>query len=95
MIRGSYALSCYLKQCIWCRMKKKPTFKNDIVEWVVEEAFVKDKYKHGRWIEMGLEMVAFKVVIAGNTVEVVTLGDSKDAIRRKEFELKRQKRKLR
>jgi hypothetical protein len=42
---------------------------------------------------MGLEMVAFKVVIAGNTVEVVTLGDAKDAIRRKEFELKRQKRK--
>ena len=43
---------------------------------------------------MGLEMVAFKVVIAGNTVEVVTLGDAKEALRRKEFELKRQKGKL-
>jgi hypothetical protein len=44
---------------------------------------------------MGLEMVAFKVVIAGNTVEVVTLGDAKDALREKESELKRQQRKLR
>ena len=51
-------------------------------------------YKHCRWIEVGLEMVAFKVVIAGNTVEVVTLGDAKEALRRKEFELKRQKGKL-
>ena len=40
-------------------------------------------------------MVAFKVVIAGNTVEVVTLGDAKEALREKEFELKRQKKKLR
>ena len=44
---------------------------------------------------MGLEMVAFKVVIAGNTVEVVTLGDAKEALREKESELKRQQRKLR
>jgi hypothetical protein len=44
---------------------------------------------------MGLEMVAFKVVIAGNTIEVVTLGDSKEALPEKESELKRQKRKLR
>ena len=44
---------------------------------------------------MGLEMVAFKVVIAGNTVEVVTLGNTKEALRKKESELKRQKRKLR
>ena len=44
---------------------------------------------------MGLEMVAFKVVIAGNTVEVVTLGDAKEALRKQESELKRQKRKLR
>ena len=51
-------------------------------------------YKHFRWIEVGLEMVAFKVVIAGNTVEVVTLGDANEALRRKEFELKRQKGKL-
>jgi hypothetical protein len=29
-------------------MKKKPTFENDMVERVVEEAFVKDKYKHWR-----------------------------------------------
>jgi hypothetical protein len=29
-------------------MKKKPTSENDVVEWVVKEAFVKDKYKHGR-----------------------------------------------
>jgi hypothetical protein len=29
-------------------MKKKPTSENDMVEWVVEEAFVKDKYKHWR-----------------------------------------------
>jgi hypothetical protein len=76
-------------------MKKKPTSENDMVEWVVEEAFVKDKYKHCGWIEMGLEMVAFKVVIAGNTIEVVTLGDAKEALREKESELKRQKRKLR
>jgi hypothetical protein len=44
---------------------------------------------------MGLEMVAFKVVIAGNTIEVVTLGDAKQALRQKESEFKRQKRKLR
>ena len=74
-------------------MKKKPTSENDMVEWVIEEAFVKDKYKHGRWIEMGLEMVAFKVVIAGNTVEVVTLGDAKQALRKQESKLKRQKEK--
>ena len=36
---------------------------------------------------MGLEMVAFKVVIAGNTIEVVTLGDAKEALREKESEL--------
>ena len=40
-------------------------------------------------------MVAFKVVIAGNTIDVVTLGDAKEALRKKESELKRQKRKLR
>ena len=40
-------------------------------------------------------MVAFKVVIAGNSIEVVTLGDAKEALREKESELKRQKRKLR
>ena len=39
-------------------------------------------------------MVAFKVVIAGNTVEVVTLGDAKEALRKKESELKRLKRNL-
>jgi hypothetical protein len=44
---------------------------------------------------MGLEMVAFKVVIAGNTIEVVTLGDAKEALRERESELKRQQRKLR
>jgi|GEM_PF-3112291 hypothetical protein len=44
---------------------------------------------------MRLEMVAFKIVIAGNTIEVVTLGDAKEALREKESELKRQKRKLR
>jgi hypothetical protein len=44
---------------------------------------------------MGLERVAFKVVIAGNTIEVVTLGDAKEALREKEAELKRQKRNLR
>ena len=66
-----------------------------MVEWVVEEAFVKDKYKHGRWIEMGLEMVAFKVVITGNTIEVVTLGDAKAALRKQESDLKRLKRNLR
>jgi hypothetical protein len=43
---------------------------------------------------MGLEMVAFKVVIAGNIIEVVTLGDAKAALREKETELKRQKRNL-
>ena len=40
-------------------------------------------------------MVAFKVVIAGNTIEVVTLGDAKEALRERESELKRQQRKLR
>ena len=74
-------------------MKKKPTSENDMVEWVVKEAFVKDKYKHCRWIEVGLEMVAFKVVIAGNTIEVVTLGDAKAALRKQESDLKRQKEK--
>ena len=44
---------------------------------------------------MGLEMVAFKVVIAVNTIEVVTLGDAKEALRERESELKRQQRKLR
>lgn len=44
---------------------------------------------------MGLEMVAFKVVIAGNTIQVVTLGDAKEALREKESELKRQQKKLR
>jgi hypothetical protein len=29
-------------------MKKKPTSESDLVEWVVAEAFVKDKYKQGR-----------------------------------------------
>ena len=72
-------------------MKKKPISENDMVEWVVEEAFVKDNYKHGRCIEMGLEMVAFKVVIAGNNIEVVTLGDAKAALRKQESDLKRQK----
>lgn len=75
-------------------MKKKTASKNDIVEWVVKEGFVKDNYKGCRWIEMGLEMVAFKVVIAGNTIEVVTLGDAKEALREKESELKRQKEKI-
>jgi len=42
---------------------------------------------------VGLEMVAFNVVIAGNTVEVVTLGDAKEALRKLESELKRQKEK--
>ena len=36
-------------------------------------------------------MVAFKVVIAGNTIEVVTLGDAKAALRKQESDLKRQK----
>ncbi len=44
---------------------------------------------------MGLEMVAFKVVIAGNAIEVVTLGDAKEALRIKESQLKRQKKNLR
>ncbi len=43
---------------------------------------------------MGLELVAFKVVIAGNIIEVVTLGDAKEALREKESELKRQKKKI-
>ena len=38
-------------------------------------------------------MVAFKVVIAGNTIDVVTLGDAMEALRKQEFELKRQKKK--
>ena len=42
---------------------------------------------------MGLEMVAFKVVIAGNIIEVVTLGDAKAALRKQESDLKRQKEK--
>ena len=37
-------------------------------------------------------MVAFKVVMDGNAIEVVTLGDAKQALRQKETELKRQKR---
>jgi hypothetical protein len=40
-------------------------------------------------------MVAFKVIIDGNAVEVVTLGDAKAALKQKEIELKRQKRTLR
>jgi len=44
---------------------------------------------------MGLEMVAFKVVIAGNAIEVVTLGDANEALQRKEAEIKRLKRNLR
>jgi hypothetical protein len=42
---------------------------------------------------MGLEMVAFKVVIAGNTIEVVTLGDAKAALKKQESDLQRQKEK--
>jgi hypothetical protein len=42
---------------------------------------------------MGLEMVAFKVVIAGNTIEVVTLGDAKAALRKQKSDLERQKEK--
>ena len=42
---------------------------------------------------MGLEMVAFKVVVAGNVIEVVTLGDAKEALRKQEFDFKRQKQK--
>jgi hypothetical protein len=38
---------------------------------------------------MGLEMVAFKVVIAGNSIEVVTLGDAKLALQKKEAELRK------
>ena len=36
-------------------------------------------------------MVAFKVVIAGNTIDVVTLCDAKAALRKQESDLKRQK----
>ena len=31
-------------------MKKRSTSKNDIVDWVVEEAFVKDEFKLSRVI---------------------------------------------
>ena len=41
---------------------------------------------------MGLEMAAFKVVIAGNTIEVVTIGDAKAALRKQESDLKGKKR---
>ena len=40
-------------------------------------------------------MVSFKVVIDGNPIEVVTLGDAKEALREKESQLKRQKKTLR
>ena len=40
---------------------------------------------------MGLEMVAFKVIIDGNAIEVVTLGDAKAALKQKEMELKNRK----
>jgi hypothetical protein len=40
---------------------------------------------------MGLEMVAFKVIIDGNVIEVVTLGDAKAALKQKEMELKNKK----
>ena len=39
-------------------------------------------------------MVAFKVVIAGNTIEVVTLGDAKAALRKQQSDSKSQKKKL-
>jgi hypothetical protein len=42
---------------------------------------------------MGLELVAFEVVIAGNTIRVVTLGDAKAALKKQESDLKRQKEK--
>jgi hypothetical protein len=58
-------------------MKKKQTSENDIVELVVEEAFIKDKHKHCTEIEMALDMLAYRVVIAEKTIEVDTLGKSK------------------
>ena len=36
-------------------------------------------------------MVAFKVIIDGNAIEVVTLGDEKAALKQKEMELKNKK----
>ena len=42
---------------------------------------------------MGLEVVAFKVVIAGNAIEVVTLGDAKAALKKQESDFKRRKEK--
>ena len=42
---------------------------------------------------MGLELVAFKVVIAGNVIDVVTLGDAKAALRKQESDFNRQKEK--
>jgi hypothetical protein len=41
---------------------------------------------------MGLEIVAFKVVVAGNTIEVVTLGDAKAALKKQESDFRRKKR---
>ena len=64
-------------------MKKKKTSENDIVECVVEEAFVKEKYKHCTQIGMGLDMLAPKVVIAENAFEVVTLGDQRKPCKNK------------
>ncbi len=40
---------------------------------------------------MGLEIVAFKVIVAGNTIEVVTLGDAKAALRKQESDFRKQK----
>ena len=40
---------------------------------------------------MGLETVAFKVIIAGNPIEVVTLGDAKAALIKQKSDLQRQK----
>jgi len=42
---------------------------------------------------MGLEIVAFKIVVAGNVIEVVTLGDAKAALRKQEADFKREKEK--
>ena len=40
---------------------------------------------------MVLEIVAFKVVVAGNAIDVVTLGDAKAALRKQESDFNRQK----
>lgn len=41
-----------LSYCQQDRIEKESTAKNDIVNWVVEEAFVKEKYKHANHVRI-------------------------------------------